>query len=579
MGKRGGGIGNLSTLTETSGTIDPFGMAFVNMMAVNNTSQIGIGTESEVGLELDRYPVRVVLADGSPAAHVCSVAIRYWAVRRADGNPLGYSRSPAVNSIIIGNLYKCVATLDDDLFAQASVAGRAQFAIVEALTPEVTALYAVCQNAVLTDEQNAEIAARVRGIIAAATAARVTAYFKVSDNAYWVASLHGASVVETNGVTGRQKIAYEFNATWRANYDRLRAAYPAVSSGLAVTCAYSIAWMFRMGLFETHEAREYVTLTVSHPVNKRFTVTAIDAPEGYVAPPFLAVGQGIDCTVVKYDKQAAVLGPALVYLSGVNHYTFNHTTAGMKVGGAMLSVLMMYGLYDSNPATQLEEAQTRMLYETLHPANKRGIANLWFRDTHVTTWGRSISAPKMQIIKLDAFLQIRDRPTAAGSHKAYLAGVVLQKICQANLVAFLPWSGELNSVIESIRSVIDRGARAHVGSSYYTGLPSVSQGSALDPYMGELAQYIQTMASRDTLALSPHLSLEVAARSSTNWVNILKKIKSEDLSAVAPEKIAEFLSASGGIYLQFDPENRDTWGVAAQAARDGAEKIGAILKL
>ena len=66
-----------------------------------------------------------------------------------------------------------------------------------------------------------------------------------------------------------------------------------------------------------------------------------------------------------------------------------------------------------------------------------------------------------------------------------------------------------------------------MGSDYYTGMPSKTQGAELDDYLLELAGYMNTFARNDTLIMSPHLGPDVTTRSSQSWSAMLNKRKSK----------------------------------------------------
>jgi hypothetical protein len=579
LARRQAGIGDLSTTTPQSGGIDAWSDDFLNMVAKNNVYQIGIGTESEVGLEVTRYPIRVVLTGGTSMSTDASVCIKFWSVVNAKGDGVLFDRTGGGVSTVVKNIYKSVDNLDAVL-QEAYLSSKDQkFALHTELTPIANLVFATASLPNPTPEQFKEIAGGVEAMLIKAKELKLIPFFRVSANLFWLARRHGVRDKADRALEAI--VRSELNATFLVNYERLHKSYPEVNTGLKTVCAYAIAWYFSVGLYETYESKEYVTLRVDTIKNEaaKFMVAEQIAPEGYAWDESLSLGKVIDCVGLKHHTTVTKVGPSLVYLSGVNHYSFNHTTGGQFVGGPMLSNLMMYQLFDTTAANNLEEAQTRMLYETLHPTNKRGIANMFFRDCNVFTWGRAHHVSPMQVISADQFLNVRDRPVPAGAHKAYLAGTVLSRVLSQKYAIFLPWAGSIPSVIGLIETVVRSGAKCHVGATYYTGAPGVAQGAALDQYLPELAQYIHIMAPRDTLALSPHLSADVATRSDPNWTALLRSIKGNDVSAVSVDVVKEYLSSTGTFISGFDENNPTTWPKVAADSAAQARALEELMKL
>jgi hypothetical protein len=170
----------------------------------------------------------------------------------------------------------------------------------------------------------------------------------------------------------------------------------------------------------------------------------------------------------------------------------------------------------------------------------------------------------MRKFELDAFASIRSDPRPAGSHKAYLFLLALDRVLESGIGPFLPWSQRITEGVNSARAVLEGGARAHIGSVYYTGRPPRVQSSDLDAYMPDLAAYIHTMSPGNTLALSPHLSVEVASRAAESWKALLNQTKGVDLSSMDLQTVAKYLKVAGRAKFDFDPDNEESWGVTIE---------------
>jgi hypothetical protein len=112
-----------------------------------------------------------------------------------------------------------------------------------------------------------------------------------------------------------------------------------------------------------------------------------------------------------------------------------------------------------------------------------------------------------------------------------------------------------------------------MGSDYYTGMPSKTQGAELDDYLLELAGYMNTFARNDTLTMSPHLGPDVAACASQSWSAMLNKRKSKDISSKDPQIVKAFLETAGMVQFSFDSADPGTWETAAIECKTGLHAL------
>lgn len=188
---------------------------------------------------------------------------------------------------------------------------------------------------------------------------------------------------------------------------------------MITAAAYSIASMFRLGLQEGYEHREYYTLVMgqSPQSTSSFSVRALQNPPG--APPLTAypVGTTIDIGRMRVNTTMVELANSCVVGSGMMHYLFNHTTGGNVVNGILLTTLSMYQLITADMAPEMHVDITSVLYEALHPTNKRAIANIFFKNSGVTTSGRCSSNRRHKRLSLDSFMALRSNPYPARREK------------------------------------------------------------------------------------------------------------------------------------------------------------------
>ncbi|KAJ8538660.1 hypothetical protein K7X08_029956 [Anisodus acutangulus] len=319
------------------------------------------------------------------------------------------------------------------------------------------------------------------------------------------------------------------------NFNRLKNRYAALPDGVLLMAAYAMASMFRFGMYEVYENREYHTVIASVVAATPDTLTihsvrpaiANEVVEG------LAAGTPSDMKAIKLSQKFTELGNLMVLTSGLIHYLFNHTTGGNIITGSLLTVLSMHRMITSN----------------------------------VMTHARSPAAGQIEQFKMDSFVNIRANPYPAGSHKAFICLQALKRVLQLGLAAFLPWADQLTACIGMCRAVLNAGARAHIGSNYYTGESPTVQPASIDNYLPELACYIHTFNRGDSLAMSPHMAADIGKRAAMNWQNLLKDLKAKDISATSAEQVRAFLTTSGSVHFTFDPADQSTWAKAVDDQR------------
>lgn len=579
MARRGVGIADMQSVTLSNGDYDLEQAEANGIFRVNCTHQVGIATSTEVGLSADRFPIRVILCTNPSAIpqFMNETVCKYWRVTDIANAAIPFSRKPIATAIPVKNLYKYVPGLDNIMWS------TYQTLILSAYTYETHAdvdavnssIWDIISLTAPTDAQIAELPKLVDQLLMDCLAKHICPYIKIGENCYVRAEAHGRFYqVPTNGSAGKVALQ-ETVICMMANQERLKRKYDDLSDGIITLAAYSVAAMFRHGLFESYEHREYYTVIVVPVVAKPncFQVHSIRSPTGAPALQDITLGKEFDISGVRIKKQLVEVSNLLVMASGLMHYLFNHTTGGSVVTGTLLTILAMYQYINPTMAMETQTNITSLLYEALHPTNKRAIANLFFDNSGVVTHGRCATAPRYDRFEADSFFQIRTNPYPAGSHKAFICLQALKRVLQSGLAPFLPWAEQMNTCILTCKEVLTNGARAHIGSSYYTGDPPMAQPASLDAYLPELAQYVHTFNKGDSLSMSPHMSDEIAKRSSMNWQNLMKELKAKDVSATPVETVRGFLATSGSVHFTFDPSDQATWAKAVQDAKVAQDAI------
>jgi len=240
--------------------------------------------------------------------------------------------------------------------------------------------------------------------------------------------------------------------------------------------------------------------------------------------------------------------------AGSTHFMMNHTTGGAKMGGHNVRALTVNGLYEMDPSdlSPSESVQTAYYYNVLHPVNKRAIASLCIPAAKVNTWYKNAYLPAPAVMYSDTFMAYRQNLVPAGTHKAYVAMLALRAIGDASLIPFLPDPNVVEQIIQTYERIREAGARAHVGSRYYTGEPpSVSQAD-VDMFLPFAAYFVQTRMRSASLAASPHLSVEHAASAPTKWKNIIDLTVKTSADSAPAEQIIAYLVQNGAQGIRFD---------------------------
>jgi hypothetical protein len=569
--RKGAAISDMSRLAYNQGPMT-FDSAVENdLLTKNAVHMVGIATQTESRLDATRYPIRVVIAAQPPRDERYVTCFGFWRVVDGGHSNVTFERRSVITDRMGQNIRTLFPNLDDDWWNWRN--DRINDGTFDATTGAIDATLAAHQLTVMNaialaaipDETVAAARTAYAAILLACTTANRYPYIQIGPGLYIEASPVGTSFVAAAPLTVNQTVGFEVALTVKVNALALKNRYPTAADGAINLGAHAIAMMFKMGLQETFEHREFVTVYVS-PVAAApttFTVNSIVAPAGYTPPAHIALTSVIDRSDVRTSREMIELGNLLVFTSGLMHYLFNHTTGGTRVTGTLATILHGRNIIHNGMPMAEAEMVTSIMYECLHPVNKRAIANLMYRNSKVYSHAKSNHARPYAQFQLDSFVQIRKNPYPAGSHKAFTLTTGLKRLVQAGFANFLPWYASLPECIEQCRGILNSGARAHVGAHYYTGMHPISQTSSLDVYLPEVAAYIQIFHRNDSLAMSPHLSLEVSSRCFANWATLLKSLKSKDLSDASVEDVQAYLASIGQATVNIDLKQPSTWGAAS----------------
>lgn len=621
LNRRRAAISDLGSARISDGESDAH--ANVDYFKVNSRVVIGIGTATEVGLDQSRYPYIVRLLSATLALHtegqpidwsrVASATadtstvsmVRYFRLLNAAMGAVAHTVTPTAAASRAHKLLRLCPALEDWAFTrhEAAVAsGRRQ---VHPPVADAVARSQVLANLLNipnpTAEQSATLLNAAQGFMEAHSniGLEFIPVFFLEPSVALEFKPYGhigptiAEGGEDHEIPHAQAASYEFMLTMTVNAARMAARYnpeedrPAVPHGMIKNAAMTIAAAQQQGLLEVSTRREFNIIGVTMGEEGNFTIRHVDmAGEGDV-PEDLQVGQEIDISGSRVSNTELELANIMVFNAGLMHYLLNHSTGGELLSGPALTTLAMYNIYDKTVDVRSRSAvvqtgmdprvQTSVVYEALHPICKRGIANLFFRNSGVETWERLAAGRAMRKYELDAFASIRADPRPAGSHKAYLFLLALDRVLESGIGPFLPWAQRITEGVASARAILEGGARAHIGSAYYTGRPPRVQSSDLDSYMPELAAYIHTMSPGNTLALSPHLSMEVASRAAESWKALLNQTKGVDLSTMDLQTIARYLKVAGRAKFDFDPDNEASWGTTIEQTTNAVGIVRAAL--
>jgi hypothetical protein len=93
----------------------------------------------------------------------------------------------------------------------------------------------------------------------------------------------------------------------------------------------------------------------------------------------------LDVRTLKISSPIMEVVNGLKVASGSIHYLYNHTTGCSELTGALLSMTLLYNLYDVENRVFTCEQQTSVYYEALHNVNKIMVANLILDRSKVVT--------------------------------------------------------------------------------------------------------------------------------------------------------------------------------------------------
>jgi len=346
------------------------------------------------------------------------------------------------------------------------------------------------------------------------------------------------------------------------NFREFSHNYPTISEGARVLGAHSVAMAYRMGILESHAAREFIFCQVAPGDQGSYKIIAIDP--SYLRRPERALNVG-DVTSgdnLRINDKMVELGLGLAVGAGTTHYMMNHTTGGAKLGGHNLKALSVNGVYEIDPGMgrPSEIDQTTFYYNVTHPVNKRAIANLVLRGSHVSSWHKNAFLLSPSVIFADTFMAYRQSLIPAGAHKAFIAAAILKDICASKLGIFLPDQEICKTVVSVYNQTLAAGARAHIGARYYTDeLPVINQ-STVDAFIPIAAYYVQQRMPTSSYASSPHLSIENGDGAPATWKSIVQATIRAGAVGAAEENVATYLKYSGAAGYSITlatPEGRD----------------------
>jgi len=349
------------------------------------------------------------------------------------------------------------------------------------------------------------------------------------------------------------------------NYQQFRRAYPEIRESFIIAGSHAVAMAYRNGLLESYAAREFQFVRVKIADDGSVSIIGLDPAYAARSNAYWKVNDIIKADQLKMSAQLTELGLGLVVGAGTTHYMMNHSTGGARLGGHNVRALSVNGLYNVEP-TGIEVAeidQTTFYYNVLHPVNKRAVANLCIPASKVNSWYRNYFLPPPAVIYSDTFMAYRQTLVPAGTHKAYVAMLALKSIGDAALLPFLPDPDFPARLINIYREIKNAGARAHVGSRYYTGeLPSVTQ-TDVDSFLPIAAYFVQHKMRNSSLAASPHLSLEHAAGAPERWKNVVDLTTRYSAENAPSDAIVRYLARNGAAGVRYDLSSEDGIGAAS----------------
>jgi hypothetical protein len=210
--------------------------------------------------------------------------------------------------------------------------------------------------------------------------------------------------------------------------------------------------------------------------------------------------------------------------------------------------------------------------------NKRAVANLVLRNSRVNCWHKNTSLLYPSVMYSDTFMQYRQNLIPSGAHKVYVAALVLKDIAQSGLAIFLP-DIEIGKKVVRIYDEVQRlGARAHIGSRYYTDEPPALSQSEVDEFLPIAAYYVQNKMNTSSIASSPHLSLENADAAPAQWKQIITATVRMSAYDAPIDQVTSYLKLAGatGMVIKLDTdENRQK---AVEQNSEILSEISALFK-
>lgn len=331
------------------------------------------------------------------------------------------------------------------------------------------------------------------------------------------------------------------------NYLQLKADYPTLPEGVILAGAHTAAMGYRTGILESHAGREFIFVGVTVGKNGGYKIRQIDPSYANRKNKVIKPNDDFPDGTLRMHDKLLELGLGLCIGAGTTHYMMNHTTGGNKMGGHNLKALTINNLYKIDPGHEYpdEQTQTSFIYNVTHPVNKRAVANLVLSNAKVNTWYKNMCLPSPSVMYSDTFMSYRQNLVPSGAHKAYIAALVLKDIADAGMAIFLPDIELGRKVVKIYNDIKEYGARAHVGSRYYTDEPvAISQGE-IDSFLPLAAYYVQHRMSTSSLAGSPHLDPTTADSASAKWKAIVQATMRVGAFGAQLEQINAYLKVSG----------------------------------
>lgn len=353
------------------------------------------------------------------------------------------------------------------------------------------------------------------------------------------------------------------------NFTEFSAHYPNISEGARVLGAHAVAMAYRVGILESHATREFQFIQVVPNKTGGYQVIAVDP--AYAKRPDCAIKPGTDYpgANMKINEKMVELGLGICVGAGTTHYMMNHTTGGSVLSGHNLKALTVNGVYEIDPGhgQASERDQTTFFYNVTHPVNKRAVANLCLRTSRVNCWHKNAYILSPSVIYADTFMTYRQTLVPAGAHKAFIAAAVLRDICSSKLGIFLPDQDICNTVVKMYADIVKLGARAHIGSRYYTDEAHVLNQSAVDSFLPVAAYYVQQRMPTSSYAGSPHLAPEVADAAQPQWKAIVTATIRAGATGAADEHVKQYITMAGAAGYTVDLSSEDG-RLAALAVND-----------